>query len=105
MTDSTEVVRVSTEVVGVSTEVVGASTEVVVFEGQVLTEEWPPENAVMFLLWLQRKLADVHSCYRNDVRIELGHEWRRGSFIRLSYPRPTPNAAKTIPQMCRSRAA
>jgi len=81
------------------------NTEVMVFEGQESTENWPPRNAVMFLLWLQRKLADVHACYRNDVRIEIGHQWQRGSYVTLSYPRPTPGVPRKVPQSCRNAAA
>jgi len=81
------------------------STEVMVFEGKEFTEEWPPKNAVMFLLWLQSKLADVHACYRNEVRIEIGHRRQCGSYIELSYPRPTPGVAGKVTHICRSRAA
>ena len=81
------------------------STEVLVFEGKEFTEEWPPRNAVMFLLWLQKKLANVHACYRNDVKIDIGHQWQRGSYITLSYPRPAPGMPSKATQSCRSRAA
>jgi len=81
------------------------STEVMVFESKEFTEDWPPKNAVMFLLWLQRKLADVHACYRNEVTIEIGHQWQRGSYIRLSYPRPTPGVPSKLTQTCRNRTA
>ena len=79
-------------------------TEIMVFEAQELTGEWPPQNAVMFLLWLQRKLADVHPCYRDKVKIEIGHEWQHGSYIKLSYPRPTPGLASTNALLFRTLA-
>lgn len=80
-------------------------TEVMVFEGKEFTEGWPPKKAVLFLLWLQRQLADVHACYRNEVRIEIGHQRQRGSYIKLSYPRPPPGVASKVTQTCRSLAA
>jgi hypothetical protein len=81
------------------------SIEVTVFEGEESAEEWPSENATMFLLWLQGKLADVHSGYRDKVRIEIGHEWRRGSYIKLSYSRPMTDAEREPKQLRRDRAA
>jgi hypothetical protein len=71
--------------------------EVVIFEGKKFTEEWPPQNAVMFLLWLQRQLAGVPAQRRNDVRIDIGHDSRGGSYITLSHPL-SQNGAHTVPQ-------
>jgi len=81
------------------------SIEVTVFEGEESAEEWPPNNATMFLLWLQRKLAYVHAGHRDKVRIEIGHEWRRGSHIRLSYLRPMTDAEREPEQLREDRAA
>jgi hypothetical protein len=72
--------------------------EVIIFEGKKFTEEWPPQNAVMFLLWLQRQLAGVPAPCRNDVRIEIGHDARGGSYITLSHPIPKNESRHTIPQ-------
>jgi len=82
------------------------STEVMVFEGEEFTEEGPPKNAVMFLLWLQRQLADVNACYRNEVRIEIRHRrQQRGFYIKLSYPRPAPGVTGELAATCQQRAA
>jgi hypothetical protein len=73
------------------------NAEVMIFEAKESTEEWPPRNAVMFLLWLQRQLADVHPRCRNEVRIEIGHDSRLGSYIKLSHPNQ-PRSPRPLPQ-------
>jgi|HubBroStandDraft_6_1064221.scaffolds.fasta_scaffold512700_1 hypothetical protein len=72
--------------------------EVVIFEGKEFTAEWPPQNAVMFLLWLQRQLASVAVTSRNDVRIEIGHDSQDGSYITLSHPTPKAVARHAVAQ-------
>jgi hypothetical protein len=74
------------------------NNEVIIFEGKEFTAEWPPQNAVMFLLWLQRQLASVAAPYRNDVRIQIGHDTQGGSYITLSHPTPKAIARQAAPQ-------
>jgi hypothetical protein len=71
-----------------------SAAEIMVFDENEVSNERPPENAVMFLLWLQRKLSDVHARYRNEVRIEIGRDLDCGAFIKLSYPRPAARLTK-----------
>jgi hypothetical protein len=80
-------------------------SNVVIFEGKEFTTEWPPQNAVMFLLWLQRQLAGVAPSCRNDVRIEIGHNPQCGSYITLSHPSPPAVVTHAAPQPRWSRLA
>jgi len=81
------------------------SIEVTLCDAEQSAEGSPPKNAVMFLLWLQKKLADVPACYRNKVRIEIGHAWDRGSYVRLSYLRPAAAGETTLGQTPRAEVA
>jgi hypothetical protein len=74
------------------------NNEVVIFEGKQFTADWPPQNAVMFLLWLQRQLASVAAPSRNDVRIEIGHDSQGSSYITLSHPTPKAVARRAAAQ-------